>query len=361
MSGTAAQARAGTAKGFALIVQKWAGMAKFRRRPRLAAALYRLALLIAPDLPLAQRERAKSRPRQPGQAPHIRALILGTSGTCNASCAHCPTGKASTAATPRGTMPMALFRKIVDGIAADGVAVDHVGFGLFGDGLLDPLVIERARYLRDRLPDLSLAVNTNGAAYAPARHAALFPLIGSLVLHCESLVPATYDRLMMPLRARNVFPKYAMILRDFPGKVRVSVPVSRANLAELDAIRAWFMARGAREVVFDALSSRCMDDRTTFDQLALAPVPIRCSAAVTEDLIVDCDGAVVACCNDFAREQPIGNLASDGFRETMAHRARRRFAEDMAEGRHDAIPLCSRCFGDIRTPGFPFDRHSAAA
>ena len=356
MTGGSEGARQPALRRAGLLFQKWGGMAKFRGHRHSASILYRLALACAPDLALARRGLATTTPRRPDQPPHIGALILGTTGTCNASCIHCPTGKASTAHAPRGTMPMALFRKIVDGIAADDVAIGHVGFGLFGDGLVDPLVVERARYLRDRLPDAPLSVNTNGAAYNPARHAGLYDLITSLALHCESLTPATYDRLMAPLRAKNVFPKYEAILRDFPGKVRVSVPVSRANLDELNDVREWFMRRGAREVSFDPLSSRCMEDLTLFNALSLEPARIRCSAAVTNDLIVDCDGAVVPCCNDFAREQPIGNLAIESFRETMTNLARRQFAGAMQMGAHDEIPLCTRCFGDVRTPGFPFDQ-----
>jgi radical SAM protein with 4Fe4S-binding SPASM domain len=356
MSSDIAQARQPALRSVGLLIEKWAGMAKFRGYRRSASILYRLALACAPDLPSSRRELAKSKPRRAGDPPHLASLVLGTTGTCNASCIHCPTGKASTANAPRGTMSMHLFRKIVDGIAEEGLAIDHVGFGLFGDGLVDPLVVERARYLRRHLPDAPLSVNTNGAAYNQARHAGLHSLITTLALHCESLTPATYDHLMTPLRAKNVFPKYEAILRDFPGKVRVSVPVSRANLDELDTIREWFLQRGAREVSFDPLASRCMEDLTLFNALSLAPARIRCSAAVTNDLIVDCDGAVVPCCNDFAREKPIGNLSIESFRETMTNLERRQFARVMETGRHDDIPLCTRCFGDVRTPEFPFDQ-----
>jgi len=338
------------------LLQKWGGMAKFRHRPRLASALYRAALLLDGSLQRSRRELAKARPRAQGAVPHIQSLILGTTGTCNASCIHCPTGKAATANSPRGTMPMAMFRKIVDGIVEEGVAIDsHVAFGLFGDGLVDPLVLERAKYVHARLPDAILSVNTNGAAYNSTRHAGLFPYVTVLALHCESLTPETYDHLMTPLRAKNVFPKYERILKGFPGKVRVSVPVSRLNLHELDAIRAWFMEKGAKEVSFDPMSSRCMQDRTVFDQLSLSPYPIRCDARLARDLIVDCDGVVLPCCNDFAREQAIGNLAFETFRETMTSLTRRQFAEKMTRNEHDSIPLCTRCFGDVRTPDFPFD------
>ncbi|WP_162875388.1 radical SAM/SPASM domain-containing protein [Sphingomonas crusticola] len=346
----------GPVRNFALLLQKWGGMAKYRHRPRLAGLFFRAALVFAPTLPLARRELAKARPRSAGGVPHLNSVGIGTTGTCNASCVHCPTGKASTAASPRGTIPMDLFRKIIDGIVDEGVAVDsHIGFGLFGDGLVDPLVVERARYVHERLPDVIFSVNTNGAAYNSARHKVLYPYVTLLSLHCESLTPETYNYLMTPLRAKNVFPKYEQILRDFPGKVRVSVPVSRANRDELVMIREWFMSRGAREVVFDPMASRCMEDRSLFDKLSLAPVRIRCDAEVARDLIVDCDGAVLTCCQDFVREHPLGNLTVETFRETLTNLARNSFAQKMTDGRHDEISTCSRCYGDVRTPQFPFD------
>ena len=347
---------AGQIRKLAVLLQKWGKMATFRDRPLLAQLIYRTALILDADLPVTRRELAKARPRAKGAVQHLGAVGIGTTGTCNASCIHCPTGKASTANSPRGTMPMALFRKIIDGIVEEGVAVkSHIGFGLFGDGLVDPMVVERARYVHDRLPDVIFSVNTNGAAYNSAKHKALYPYVTLLSLHCESLTPETYDYLMTPLRAKNVFPKYEQILRDFPGKVRVSVPVSRANRDELETIRNWFLSRGAKEVVFDPMSSRCMKDLSLFHKLSLSPLPIRCSSEVTRDLIVDCDGAVLPCCNDFVREQPLGNLMIESFRETMTNLARRQFAETMDAGRHDQVPLCTRCFGDVRTPDFPFD------
>ena len=80
---------------------------------------------------------------------------------------------------------------------------------------------------------------------------------------------------------------------------------------------------------------------------------------MARDLIVDCDGLVLPCCNDFAREQPLGDLAVESFRETMTNLTRHQFAQAMDAGAHDAIPLCTRCFGDVRTPGFPFDQIDA--
>ena len=288
-------------------------------------------------------------PRPPGMPERLRFLALGTTGTCNASCIHCPTGKAETAHSPRGTMPMPLFQKIIDGIADYALPVsDQIAFGLFGDGLVDPLVVQRAEYLRKRLPDVRLTVNTNGASFNLAKHGVLVGLVDTLALHCESLDTETYNYLMQPLRLERVMPKFEEILLHFHGMVTVSVPITTRNRAEAPAIKRWFMDRGAREVVFDPISSRCAEDRTLFDSLALNPHPIRCAPEIMDDLIVDCDGQVLICCQDFQRIEGIGSLAVESFADVLVGVHRENTRKLLAENRHTDLATCSRCYADIR-------------
>jgi radical SAM protein with 4Fe4S-binding SPASM domain len=329
---------------------------RWRGHPLVAKAAFRTVLQLDPGHGLARRELRKLAPRREGALERVRYVILGTTGTCNASCIHCPTGKEETAHNPRTPMPMDIFRKIIDGIFEHDLPVaGQVAFGLFGDGLVDPLVVERARYLRERLPDVSLSVNTNGAAFNRARHSVLRELASSISLHCESLTPEVYNDLMRPLRAERVFPKFEEVLETFPGMVHVSVPISRKNLGEAAAIREWFLSRGAIRVEFDPLISRCADDRRLFNSLALNPQQLRCGGEIADDLIVDCDGTVLACCQDFQRLEPIGNLATEGFEQTLTNVARNTLRKQMEQQRHGERTTCSRCFADLRTPNFPFD------
>ncbi len=331
-------------------------MAAFRDRPRLGHALFRTAALLDPGHRGARREIDKRSRRAPGDPWSLNEVILGTMGQCNASCIHCPTNKIVTDHVPRTPMPMPIFEKIVHGIADSKLAVTgQIGFGLHGDGLLDPHVVARARLIADVLPDVPIGVTTNAAAFNLKRHGALADTVWSFTIHCESLRPDVYDGLMAPLRAKNVFPKYRQMLDAFPGKIRVSVPVSRRNRDELPAIRDWFMGQGACEVVFDPLASRCVDDATIFDGLALAPQPIRCRSDVLDTLVVDSDGLVLGCCQDFQRIEPVGDLAREGFAETLASLRRHGFGAKLDAGAHETMPTCSKCRGDIRTPQFPFD------
>lgn len=280
----------------------------------------------------------------------LRNIMIGTTGTCNASCLHCPTNKPETEAAPRNTMPMALFEKLVRELRDGGIIVtDQVSFGLFGDGLVDPHVVARARLLRKALPGTRIVVNTNGAAFNRGKHLALRRWVSIISVHIESLRPDVYQRLMAPLRLNRVLPKCDGIMRSFPGQVIISVPVSRLNLDELDGIREYFQGQGALKVEFDPLSSRCSKDQRLFRSLALDPQPIRCGPQVLDDLIVDCDGAVLVCCQDFARREVIGNLAESSLEEILHNLPRAKVRARFARGEHLEMKTCALCYADLRT------------
>ncbi len=318
-----------------------------------AARHYDQAIALDPSLRDARIGRSLSRqamgPVSSALPRRFRFVILGSTSVCNASCVHCPTGKPETAGVPRMPMPMSAYRLLLDEFDALRVPITgHIGFGLFGDALADPQIVERVRYARALFPTVRIVVNTNGAAFSARRHAALAEFDIELSLHCESLVPETYDHLMQPLRAARVFPRIEQILTTFRGAVHVSVPVSRMNLGELPAMRAWFTERGVRSIAFDPLSSRCAEDRSAFDRLALNPVRIRCPGSVLEDLIVDADGKVLVCCQDFQRAEPIGDLAQESLSDILVGPRREAVRRMLDGGEHDRLLTCSRCYGDSR-------------
>lgn len=323
-----------------------------------AALQYARAAGLSPSLLEARREvlalgRAELLPRRislpVGMPIKLDYVNIGTTSICNASCVHCPTGKPETGHVPRQPMPMPLFRKIMDGIAEMELPIaDQIAFGLFGDALVDPLVVQRTAYARDLFPDVQISINTNGAAFNRKKHEALRDFSPVIALHCESLVPETFDYLMQPLRHSRVFPKYREILDCFPKMVNVSVPVSQRNRAELPALQQWFLENGALSVTFDPLSSRCAEDRTLFNSLALKPQPIRCGPHVLDSLIVDADGKVLICCQDFQRIEGIGDFASQSFVEVMLGLERQRIRTTFANRGHAEMATCSRCYGDIR-------------
>jgi radical SAM protein with 4Fe4S-binding SPASM domain len=186
------------------------------------------------------------------------------------------------------------------------------------------------------------------AAYNPVKHKALTNYIQTIGLHTESLRPEVYNRLLAPLRLERVSVKMEMILNDFGSKVFVSVPVSRANEQELPEIENYFLSRGAKAVLFAPISNRCAKDTKVFEQLASDPSPGCCRGIITQDLIVDWQGDVLLCCNDFSKEMTIGDLSRQTLTQTFENARRTELSSMLEEGRWAEIPSCSRCKFDGR-------------
>lgn len=280
----------------------------------------------------------------------LRSVVVGTTGVCNASCVHCPTNKPETAHLLRRPMDLSLFESLVDQLSAGRFAVrSFFSFGLFGDALLDPFVVERAEILHAKLPSVPFSINTNAAAYRPAAHAALVDYVKALVIHIESLRPEVYDVIMRPLRLEHVLPKIDMILQDFGRKATVGVPLHRANIGDRKAIAEYFLERGAGEIHFSALSNRCSQD-PCFDLLALAPQGPPCRGDIVQNLIVDWDGKVLMCCNDFQKKVPVGDLTDSSVEEILENQQRASFAAKLDAGEWPSIATCSKCKWDKVEP-----------
>jgi hypothetical protein len=82
--------------------------------------------------------------RNGSKAPTAPAISFETTSVCNSRCVFCPNGAME---RPRQKMPMEIFKNAVDEAVSMGVS--HYDFFVtIGDPLLDPLLLERARYVR---------------------------------------------------------------------------------------------------------------------------------------------------------------------------------------------------------------------
>lgn len=276
-------------------------------------------------------------------ADEIRNFIIGSTGVCNASCIHCPTNKLRPSARWASEMRMELFESLIDQIRDNQIFVTgHISLGLFGDGLLDRNVVERAKRLRAAFPHSPLHVNTNGAAYNSSRHAPLGSIVDIMAIHIETLDQEKYRRLMEPLQLDHVLPKIHQIIDDMPEIASIASPVHRDNVGEIAQIKEHFAERGVRNMIFTPVSNRCSRDEI-FQELALTPGSGSCAEEVMLDLIVDWDGTVLACCNDFLRQEPIGNLTRSSLIEILTGAPRRRFFDALRSGAWEDIETCRTC------------------
>lgn len=256
---------------------------------------------------------------------------------------HCPTGKPETDHIPALPMTMKLYGRLVGELARRGV--DNFGFGLFGDGLLDPFISERVALTRLVLPDVQVTVNTNGAAYNRIKHKALAADLNSIIVHVESLKPDLYAEIMAPLRLERVLPKVDMILEDFGPKTILGLPLHKLNIDERDELVDYFMARGAGGVFLSPTSNRA-SVQTRFDDIAFLPMKGFCRSDILRNLMIDYTGLVLLCCNDFKRQEPIGDPRLQSLDEILQDHRRLEMGRKLDAGEWGGISTCSMCKWD---------------
>jgi radical SAM protein with 4Fe4S-binding SPASM domain len=274
----------------------------------------------------------------------IRGVMIGTNGGCNASCPSCPTNKLIREHLPAGVMSMEMFKRIIDGLAHPSIRLvkNKIGLGLFGEPLMDPLIVERAKYVRQRLPNVKLLLNTNAGPFNERRHRELIDLVSRFSVHVEALSEEKYAELMAPLRAPIVFPKIERLIELAPNRVNIAVPLSRGNIDEFPALRKYWLGKGAREVAAIAFSNRTTDS-LDYSARSLAPVAASCSERVGADLVIDWDGKILPCCQDFLKREPLGDLGKQSLSEALQDRRRHDFVDLLRHSHWSASKSCRDC------------------
>lgn len=274
-----------------------------------------------------------------------KTVVLGTTAVCNANCFHCPTNKAYSKTQAKGFMDLALFERIIGELAEMGFR-GGVLFGLFGDPLSDPLFLERMKIVKRLLPDSLICPSTNAGQYDSVKHREAMSYADDVAVHVEGVTADVYNVSMKPLKIARSTPRVEALIEDRQGKpMHIISPVHRRNLHEMAALRDAWEDKGAGNTVFAYLMNRG-GKAEAFDDVALAPVATGCGPDIMTDLIIDWDGAVVTCCQDFHRRTIIGDLSKESVREVMINAARRRTVELLNDKRWNAIETCAGCKND---------------
>lgn len=85
-------------------------------------------------------------------------IYLETTNACNAKCYSCPRAKMD---RPTGFMSWQLFEKIINDLKEIGGFGLYFVFHLVGEPLLDPLLFERIKYIKNNLKNTRIHFNTN--------------------------------------------------------------------------------------------------------------------------------------------------------------------------------------------------------
>ena len=278
---------------------------------------------------------------------HWRALrsalrgpqVLGIELTnrCNAACTMCHRERVG---RPLTDMPQDWFERALDQAHKANIQTFQLSF--FGEPLLHDALEERVMYIRERMPDAVIALNTNASLLTRERAKRLLGAgIDALSISIEGNNATEYERIRRGLSwyevNRNVQDLWQLAQeQEHP----VQIKIMGLHLADTPIDEAGYKAhwgRYAHKVV-------CREEHALVRQRPetrlerLAP----CSKLVSQ-MILMADGRVCLCAHDWHGTQIVGDLRESTLSEIWHSPVLRRYRLLHLLGRKKSINFCKHC------------------
>lgn len=279
----------------------------------------------------------KSAPAHRGGALEIPRLVaIETTNACNAKCAFCPN---SVMSRDRQAMSDETFRKIVDDCAK--FKLKAIEPFLNGEPFMDPQIIPRLQYIRERLPSTKLRLYTNGFGLTDKRVDALLDLgIDHLFISLNTLDAEKYEAVMglrLERTLRNI--DYAVdpsrrkrLARDITVRMTRTKETSAA-----DEKRFVAYCRGKNvNCMIVGLFNYLGDVKSPL------PVPnFPCEHLTRVDVLSN--GRVTLCCMDAEGDFGWGDATKESVLDIYNGRRARAYRQAHRTGKRHQAPPCDTC------------------
>lgn len=279
-------------------------------------------------------------------------LVIGTVSMCNARCITCPTTRDT-----EGIMSFELWKSIVDQIRPIMGVFGQCWISIFGEPLLDRGIFRKVDYYRSVFPKKSwfkkrLPFYLDTTAFLLDKQHAERVIEGfdGIIIHIESCREEIYKKLMPGLDFDRVLKNTRNLVEirkryDDSFLIQVATPCSRYNSSEMEEYEIFWKNEGVDKVSFVNLSNRS-GVLQTFDDLKVdngIDVKPNCSGETANDLIIDWDGKVLLCCQDFHRQLILGDITENPISVIYSSQQRREIARLLDGNKHNEIVTCQAC------------------
>ncbi len=259
---------------------------------------------------------------------------------CNADCVFCPYSRHT---RKRQVMPMGLFRKIIDE-AATIPLIDQITLTGLGEPLLDPHVIERIKYVRKMMREISVTLFTNGSKLT-------VDLAGKLAKAGLSTMYVSLNGVNARQR------KEAMGLDDYDSVVKVLNEIIAAPIGEMAVVIKAIASKDLLEPGDSDTFQHTWGGATEMGGNAFLHLegnwagimysprvkPRGSCARALDHIMVLSDGRVSMCCFDAEGKTIFGDLNSQTLREIYSSEKAVAYRRAHVEGRRQELELCKEC------------------
>lgn len=286
-------------------------------------------------------------------------LCIDPCNLCNFRCGFCAIQSAE-AELPfqKQRMPMELYRKIVDDIAAFPEPLKALRLNGNGEPLLHPEFPEMVRYAKERGIADSIEFLTNGSKLNPELN--------------EQLVASGLDRIRISIEeiSEEGYRHMAGVSIDFDRLVsnirdlyERSVRAGNPCEVYVKTVDAAVSTKEKEETFYRLFGDIChriwidhviplwsgwgeIGNRFELQKTGMhgqAARETRVCPFPFYSLIINPDGEVTLCCSDWQRKLVVGDLTRQSLLEVWNGEPLRKFWIDMLSGRKDQYEMCARC------------------
>ncbi len=268
-------------------------------------------------------------------------IQIETSSTCIAACHFCPYKKLKRAGK---LMPIGLYRKIVDELV-DIPFITRAKLVGLNEPLLDPYLIERLEYTKERRPDITTEVFTNAVLLTQDKFEALKGTLDSLIISLNANSAEQHQKIM------GLIGKYDTVVENTKyaianqGGMHIEIhAVINKDMFTIDDAIAFYQIWG--HVALGGFGNCIKESNWAGENRTVKEMTCEnkegCFRAMT-NIYVQFNGIVSSCCFDPTGKMPWGDLNVQTLKEIYSNPEYVKFREDHYNDRADQYAICLGC------------------
>ncbi|HPD81837.1 MAG TPA: radical SAM/SPASM domain-containing protein [Candidatus Pacearchaeota archaeon] len=269
---------------------------------------------------------------------------IGTTNLCNAACIMCPHSKLK----KMGTMDMKLYKKIIDNCARLNIKLITLSF--FGEPFLDKNIIEKIKYAKEKKMYVGLYSNASLLNKDLSKKIIESGLDG-ITISFDGYSKETYEKIRKNLKfeitKRNVLeliniknkmkrlnPKITLVLVELEENKKEIGNFYKEWKEKVDSINIINMRNWANDIQKEGTKESFHFNKK---------IKRKPCALIWLKMIVDWNGDVVLCCDDWNHSIILGNLKKQTIEEIWEGDKLKKIRESHKKGEFYNVPLCAGC------------------
>ncbi len=270
------------------------------------------------------------------------SLDIGTTNACNSNCIMCPHHLLKEI----GFMNMNLYKKIIDNCASFGIKAVVLSF--FGEPLLDQTIDEKIKYAKSKGLNVSFYSNASLLNRDIAKKL-IESGLDSITISFDAYSKDTYEKIRVGLKfdkTNNNIINFMALRNELNSKK----PTVSLVLVELDENRKEikkFYAKWKKIVnninIINQRNWAGNLDKSSEKSFHFKKQRRWPCGFIWQKMVVDWNGDVVLCCDDWSHREVLGNLKNQNIEDIWFGERLKKIREAHLNGEFDKIPLCQGC------------------